>query len=388
MKAIVLAAGEGRRLQPLTENTPKVMLPVANIPILHYVIDALVSAEMRDITIIVGYHSEKIRLYFGDGGHFGASIDYVVQEKQLGTAHALYQAKTDEETIVLPGDNIISPDCIRTIIKSPINTILATYSRNPSKYGTLEHSRGKLIRLTEKPAGRKEDVVFTGLGHYDSKIFEYIKEALEEGIYDMTCVLNRMGPLNVKISDCLWKDAVYPWDLLEINAWGMRSVARELSGTIEDSTIIGKVRIGEGTVISGGTYIRGPVVIGKNCYIGPNSVILGNTSIGNDVSIGAMSFIKNSIIMPSTTIRHRSDIEDTVIGSGNEIGTGAVMLRSRWEKVVDGEVLSSDTGPVIGEDCRIGPRVVIYPGVRISSGSRIRADSVIKEDITPREDVV
>ena len=388
MKAIVLAAGEGRRLKPLTENTPKVMLPVANRPILHYVVDALVSAGIRDIYIVVGYHSEKIRRYFGDGGTFGATIRYVVQEKQLGTAHALYQARMDEDVIVLPGDNIISADCVESLLESTPNTILATYSHDPSKYGVVEQRSGMVLSITEKPIGHREDLVFTGLGYYDRAIFDHVGMALEDGMYDMTGVLNRMEGLRVITTDCLWKDAIYPWDLLELNSWAMKSVQRSLSGKMEPCVIVGDVEIGEGTVISGGCYIRGPVIIGKNCYIGPNSVILGDTAIGNDVRIGAMAFIRNSIIMSSNTIRHRIDMEDSVIGTGSEIGAGTFLLRSRWERVVDGEILSRDTGPVIGEDCRIGALSVIHPGVRVASDSRTRPQAVIKEDIGPREEVV
>lgn len=388
MKAIVLAAGEGRRLKPLTENTPKVMLPVANRPILHYVVDAIVGAGIRDIQMVVGYHSEKIRRYFGDGGRFGASINYSIQEKQLGTAHALYQAKTDEEVIVLPGDNIISSECVKAMLDAGPNSILATYSRDSSKYGVVEHRRGEVISITEKPPNRSEDLVFTGLGRYDGSIFQHIRDAMEDGIYDMTGALNRMKGLRAVISSCLWKDAVYPWDLLELNSWAMKGIEREISGKVETSVIHGDVIIGDGTVISGGCYIRGPVVIGKNCYIGPNTVILGNTSIGDDVHIGAMGMIKNSIIMSSTSIRHRADMEDTIVGCGVEIGAGTTLLRSRWERVLDGDVLSRDSGPVIGENCIIGPLSVIHPGVRIHAGSRTRPQSTVKDDIGPHEEVV
>ncbi len=388
MKAIILAAGEGHRLSPLTDSTPKVMLPVSNRPILEFVVESIVSAGIRDIVMVVGYHSEKIRLHFGDGRRFGASIQYIVQKKQLGTGHALFQARTESEVMVFPGDNIISGDCVRALMGTHTNTILATYSRNPSKYGAVEHRDGKLIRLTEKPPGRREDVVFTGLGHYDSSIFSAIMEAIEDGQYDMTSALNRMDSVSVLISDCLWKDAIYPWDILDLNAWAMRSLTRSISGKIENSTIIGNVSIGEGTVISGGTYIRGPVVIGKNCYIGPNSVILGDTAIGNDVSIGAMSFVKNSIIMCSTSIGHGSDIEESVVGAASEIGSGVSLLRSKWEKAIYGELISGDAGPVIGDNCRIGPRTIIHGGVRISSGTTVRAENSIREDIHPREEVV
>ena len=109
MKAVILAAGEGMRLRPLTVSEPKVMIPVANRPILEYVVEALVGNDIEDIVIVVGYRKERIMSHFEDGKKFGAKIEYVVQEKQLGNAHALACAKDrlSEDFVVLPGDNIV-----------------------------------------------------------------------------------------------------------------------------------------------------------------------------------------------------------------------------------------------------------------------------------------
>ena len=84
MKAVILAAGEGMRLRPLTVSEPKVMIPVANRPILEYVVEALVKNDVEDIVMVVGYRKERIMSHFADGKKFGAKIEYVVQEKQLG----------------------------------------------------------------------------------------------------------------------------------------------------------------------------------------------------------------------------------------------------------------------------------------------------------------
>ena len=105
MKAVILAAGKGTRLDPFTVSQPKVMIDVANRPILEYVVESLVKNAIRDIVMVVGYKKEKIMSHFEDGGDFDAHIEYVTQGKQLGTAHALYAAKDlmDEEFIMLPG---------------------------------------------------------------------------------------------------------------------------------------------------------------------------------------------------------------------------------------------------------------------------------------------
>lgn len=116
-QAIILAAGEGQRLRPFTASKPKVMLPIANKPILQYVVEALAANGVHEIIMVVGYCREKVQDYFSSGESFGASIRYVVQHQQLGTAHALWQARNlaAERFLVLLGDNIIEPDNLTSI---------------------------------------------------------------------------------------------------------------------------------------------------------------------------------------------------------------------------------------------------------------------------------
>ena len=106
-QAVILAAGEGQRLRPLTFSRPKVMIPIANKPILQYVIESLELNGIRDIVVVVGYHKEQVLNYFGSGEKFNVEIQYVTQNQQLGTAHALIQAKeiVQDKLLVISGDN-------------------------------------------------------------------------------------------------------------------------------------------------------------------------------------------------------------------------------------------------------------------------------------------
>ena len=114
MDAVVLAAGEGERLAPLTESRPKPMLPAANRPVLSYVFDALVEAEVDSIVAVIGYERDHIRDQFGNT-YRNTPIEYVVQEKQLGSGHALLAARdaVDGPFLVLNGDQIVAPVPIR-----------------------------------------------------------------------------------------------------------------------------------------------------------------------------------------------------------------------------------------------------------------------------------
>jgi len=92
-QAVILAAGEGQRLRPFTVHRPKAMLSIADKPILQYVVESLANNGIRDIVVVVGYRKEQVYDYFGAGERLGIEITYVTQEDQLGTAHALEQAK-------------------------------------------------------------------------------------------------------------------------------------------------------------------------------------------------------------------------------------------------------------------------------------------------------
>ena len=117
-QAIILAAGEGQRLRPFTVTRPKVMLSIADKPILQYVVEALAQNGIRNIVLVVGYRKEQVFDYMGAGERFGVDITYITQETQLGTAHALAQAKevAEDEFLVLPGDNLIEADTIADFV--------------------------------------------------------------------------------------------------------------------------------------------------------------------------------------------------------------------------------------------------------------------------------
>src|SRR4030067_3407911 len=93
MQAVILAAGEGARMRPLTSRRPKPMLPLANKPILEHLITECYQAGVRDFVIIVGYQDDVITNYFGDGSKWGVKISYCLQEKAMGTADALRMAQ-------------------------------------------------------------------------------------------------------------------------------------------------------------------------------------------------------------------------------------------------------------------------------------------------------
>ena len=325
MKAVILAAGEGRRLRPFTETMPKVMLPVANRPILEYVFDAVKNSGIDEIIVVVGYKKEVIMEYFKD--YKNASITYVVQEKQLGTSHALLQAKNylSDDFIVLSGDNIIDQTSITKLINSKsVHSILIKEHPHPSKYGVVLVEKNILKEIIEKPKEEIGRFISTGIYKFPYSIFNDIEEFADQGIYDLSSVVQSIIEKSNNISTVTadsWMDIVYPWDLLYVNETMMRGTSASLSGIIEKGvTIKGAVSVGKNTNIYSGCYLVGPIVIGEGCEIGPNTCIFPSTTIGNNSVIHPFCEIRNSIVNNDVHIGSNSYISHSVIARGTRIG--------------------------------------------------------------------
>ncbi|MCK5109192.1 MAG: nucleotidyltransferase family protein, partial [Methanosarcinales archaeon] len=153
MKAVILAAGEGMRCRPLTLTRSKVMLRIANKPMIEYVVQSLAESGITDILMVVGYAKERIMNYFGNGKDFGVNIEYTEQKHQLGTAHAIKQAKysVDDEFLVLNGDNLVSADTIADITKRHTGgtSILTTTRKATSGYALVIESGGVVKKIVE-----------------------------------------------------------------------------------------------------------------------------------------------------------------------------------------------------------------------------------------------
>ncbi len=393
MKAVILAAGEGLRCRPLTLTRSKVMLPVADKPILEHVISSLEQNDVKDILLIVGYEKERIMNYFKDGVDFGVNIRYVEQKTQLGTAHAIEQAKNElageHEFLALNGDNFIEPKVISDLIKSKCGdaTILAIQTEHVSGYGVLRAEGQKVLEIQENPVSEVSHLVNTGIYYFSSKVFDYIGDTplSPKGEYAITDTLQKMIESGIEVSMATtrswWLDAVYAWDLLRLNSVTLGKIEKQVpSSAVENGAFIkGNVSIGKNTTIRSGCYIVGPVMIGENCDIGPNTVILPSTSIGNNVSVDAFTNIRNSIIMNDVRIGPHSYVSDSVIGSNCHIGPYFITETDTNLNIILNEELhrAGKLGTVIGDDTDVGHRVLVKAGVMISINCHIGSGNVV-----------
>ena len=394
MKAIILAAGEGKRLRPFTETMPKVMLPVANKPILEYVVDSVKNSGISDIIMVVGYKKEVIMEYFKD--YKDIKITYVMQEKQLGTAHALLQAKKHlkHPFIVLSGDNIIDQKSISKLIDEPSKySILIKEHSHPSKYGVVFVEKNKLKKIVEKPKQETGKFISTGIYKLPNTIFNYIETLASEGVYALSSVIQFIVDSSEEIRAITaesWMDIVYPWDLIRVNEAMIHQSSASTSGTIEKGVVMkGAVSIGKDTTIYSGCYIVGPVVIGEGCEIGPNACIFPSTTIGDNTVVHPFNEIRNSVIMDDVHIASHSTISHSVIGMGTHIGNNFSAMPGDTTAEIEQEFKKlKDTGVMIGEDSIVGDGVATEPGIIIGRQCKVSSLNRITKNIPSKANVM
>ncbi|MCQ1535605.1 glucose-1-phosphate thymidylyltransferase [Methanosarcina sp. KYL-1] len=404
MKAIILAAGEGLRCRPLTLTRSKVMLPVANRPILEHVITSLEKNGVTEIILVVGYEKERIMDYFEDGLNFGVNIKYVEQKAQLGTAHAVKQAKKfigleDSEFLVLNGDNLIEAQTIADLLMNHEGdaSILTVKMGETSGYGVVLKEGKKVTRILEKRPGDVSHIVNTGIYIFTPQVFETIEKTpiSENGEYAITdtiqLMINEGKTVTAVPTESKWLDAIHAWDLLKANSIVLNAARDlQLEGKLEEGVIIrGKVAVGKNTKIRTGTYIVGPVIIGENCDIGPNVVILPSTTIGDNVSIRSFTEIENSIIMNDCRISSHGKIPNSIMGSNNTLGTGFfVEEKEDLEININGAIhYAPKLGTILGDDNQIGCRVLVKAGIMIAVDCQVESGNTIYRDL-PRNSVV
>ena len=354
MQAIILAAGEGVRVRPLTRSRPKAMIPVANRPIIEYVIDALTKNGIRDIVVVVGYRKEQVTRFLNG---LGLPIEVVVQEKQLGTAHALQcaESKIKGDFLVLPGDNYIDPQSIARIKDLP-NAILVKEHPNPSNFGVVLLNNGMVTDIVEKPEHSPSFMVSTGIYCLKKNFFSHIRGP---DITDAISGMIRAGEHIQAVPADDWQDAIFAWDLLKMNRRLLKSLPMAREGTASRQTIIqGPVSIGKGTTIGPNTVITGPVVIGNDCTIGPNTVIMPNTSIGSRVRLDPFTLMGDAIIMDDTIIGSHSRIIDTIIGERCNLADHTSVSTAAGLMDIEGCTIRSEFGAVLGNNITSGPFTV------------------------------
>lgn len=395
MKAVILAAGEGNRMRPLTYTRPKVMLPLANKPIVEHLVIELKKAGVKEFIMVVGYHAETIRQHFGDGARWGVSIDYATQRKQLGTAHAvkMVEGLVKGKFLLANGDVLLRADDIKKMLAKDTITLTLIEAKDTKGLGVVEVVGNKVKGIHEKVEHPPSNLVNAGVYLLTEEIFPAIgkTERSPRGEYELTeslqILLGEGRPLSyVKIDR--WLNLSYPWDLLTVNESLMGEMEQENLGVIEDNVVMrGIVSVGKGTVVRANSYIQGPVVIGEDCDIGPNCFIRPSTAIGDNCHIGSAVEVKNSIVMRGSKIPHHNYIGDSIIGEGCNLGAGTKIANLRLDKkdISAGNIATKRRkfGAIIGDEVQVGINASINVGSLIGDHTFIGPGAVVSGVVLP-----
>ncbi len=329
MKGLVLAGGAGTRLRPLTHTGAKQLVPVANRPVLMYVIDNLANAGVRDIGIIISPETgNEIQAALGDGSRWEAKFTFILQDRPSGLAHAVATARTfldGADFVMYLGDNLIGTMISDSVAKfqsdpSFAASIMLKEVQNPSAFGVAEvDASGQVIKLVEKPKEPKSNLALVGVYMFRPSIFEAIEKIKPSarGELEITDAISKLIELGGKVQfsrlTSWWLDTGKKDDLLIANHTVLDDwLKSEILGTVDaESQVIGRVRLERGARIER-SIVRGPVIIGKDAVIS-DARIGPFTAIGDGVIV-TRSNVENSVLLEKSRIVDVSRLEASLIG--------------------------------------------------------------------------
>ncbi|MFC4438191.1 MULTISPECIES: sugar phosphate nucleotidyltransferase [Natrialbaceae] len=365
--AIVLAAGEGKRLRPLTKHRPKPMLPAATKPILEHVFDALIEAGVTDITVVVGYKRNRVQSHFGPT-YRNVPLQYVTQQKQLGSGHALLAAESavDGSLLVVNGDQLVDEQIVEDVLAAhdaAAATLGLIRRADVARYGGVLLEEERVTEIVENPRDERGYCLNAGVYAFEPAIFDAIRaiepRAGEHSLTDaISTLLGNDEDVRGAVSEGTWIDATYPWDLLRI--------ADDL---LADASSV-ENRVSPAASIHDAATILEPVVVGPDCVVGPGAVVGPNVCLGENVTIGSNATVERSVLDADTRVGSGTTLSDCVTGRGVQIGPNSTVVGGPGDVEVGDEIHREEAlGAVLADHARDGGGVTYESGTIVGSGT-------------------
>jgi len=388
---VILAAGKGIRLSPLTDEIPKPMLPLGDTTILGNILNIFKSSGITKVSIIVGHKAEIIKDFIKNS-NIGLDISFIEQKERLGTGHALMIASKyiSSDFICVYGDILFKEDFITSFLSKfkmsgSFAMMALIESDTPKFFGSVTVNGDEVTGIFEKSDNPPSNLINTGIYCFKKESLNYINNTgiSPRGEYELTDSIKMMMEEGKSVKwmplDGKWLDIGRPWDLIDANMFFLESLKHHVS---LDSKISSDSKIGNPVFIDSlsvidSSEILPPCLLSKNINVGKNSKI-GSSVIRGDVKIGKNCVIENSVIMNGVTIGDGSVVSFSIIGENSEIGKN-VTFESKSGKNIFVEIKGglvdsnrSQLGAIIGKNVKILDNSKIDPGQKIESYSIIK----------------
>lgn len=373
MKAAILGGGLGTRMHPLTCDIPKPMLPFANRPIMAHMVELLAKSGITDVVAILYHQPESIIKYFGDGSAFGVKMNYVVAQRDLGTAGAVkYAEQMFNETFLVVSADVICDFNLKHIVeyhraKKALVTVALSRVDNPLPYGiVITNGDGRIKHFLEKPSWGDviTDTINTGIYVVSPTALRSIPEGKE---FDFSKdlfpkLLSEREPVYGYTAEGYWNDV-----------GGLAEYGMSHRDIIVGRLKLDAARIGSNTRVSPSAKLRGLVMLGDGTVVGDDAVI-ENSVIGKNCDISRGSKIIETILWDNVKIEKDSNVRRSIIASNSVIGERAMLE--------EGSVVASNC--TFGPDTHVRPYVKIWPGKKIDEGSTVSTSIVWRERWTKK----
>ena len=361
MKAVILVGGMGTRLQPLTINTPKAMMPVLNKPFLEHVIRHLARHNIKDIILSQGYLAQSIEDHFGDGHQLGVRLAYNLEETPLGTAGAVKHAERylDDTFLALNGDVFTDLDITAMVRlhqeRKATVTIALTPVEDPTHYGLIEtDNSNRVLRFLEKPGWDQVTTNMINAGTYvlEPEILNNIPEqtnfSFEHQVFPG--LLKQCEPVYAYPSSAYWLDIGSPQKYFQLNKDILGGKCSECGFARGNEVIIGR-----DCQIQPTAEIKGPAVIGDGVNIGRNVRITGPAAIGPGCHIEDGAEITQAVIWQTVKIGKGSRVINSIVANHCRLGA---------ESVIEDSVLSDNV--TVARCCWLKPGSQVQPKTSLS----------------------
>jgi bifunctional UDP-N-acetylglucosamine pyrophosphorylase/glucosamine-1-phosphate N-acetyltransferase len=389
MQTVVLAAGEGTRMRPLTDRRPKPALPVADRTLVESVVDRAREAGAGRVVVVVGYAADVVRDALGD-----RDVEFAVQRRQRGTADAVRAARErldDAPFAVLNGDVLYDRGSLAALYEGG-PAVGAARVDDPENYGVLDVVDGRVRGVVEKPATPVSDLVNAGAYVFPAAAWEWLDVGeSDRGEYELTDVLARTCEAATvrAVPVDRWLDVGRPWELLAANEWRLGAIERRVDGDVHpEADLRGPVAVESGATVDAGAVIEGPALVRSDASVGPNAYVRGATLVGPGATVGHAVEVKNSVLMTGATVGHLAYVGDSVLGRDVNVGAGTTVANLRHDDApvtvrVNGDPVSTGRrkfGVVCGDGVKTGVDTALNAGVVLGTDARTDPGETVRRD--------